>query len=115
MDDGEKKSLNILPIAGLVAVLLILIVLIFLIKGCTNTKKKESKNDNKTEEEEKYVIIGSGSEKKALIESVEVPKITGAVILCSGGESAYVREQLYKAVSAALDLPTARIYVTKLR
>lgn len=79
------------------------------------TEGRLSKNDNKTEEEEKYVIIGSGSEKKALIESVEVPKITGAVILCSGGESAYVREQLYKAVSAALDLPTARIYVTKLR
>ena len=78
------------------------------------TEGRHSKSENKMEEEEKYVIIGSGSEKNALIESVEIPKVTGAVILCRGGENAYVREQLYKAVSAALDLPTARIYVTKL-
>ena len=79
------------------------------------TEGRRSRADNKTEEEEKYVMIGSGSEKNALIESVEIPKVTGAVILCSGGDSASVREKLYSAVSAALDLPTARIYVTKLR
>lgn len=79
------------------------------------TEGRRSKCDNKTEEEEKYVMIGSGSEKNALIESVEIPKVTGAVILCSGSDSPYVSERIYKAVSAALDLPTARIYVTKLR
>ena len=42
MDDGESKSLNIMPIVGLIAILLILIVLIFLIKGCTNNKNKEN-------------------------------------------------------------------------
>ncbi len=79
------------------------------------TEGRRSTADNKTEEEEKYVMIGSGSEKNALIESVKIPKVTGAVILCSGGDSAVVREKLYSAVSAALDLPTAHIYVTKLR
>lgn len=79
------------------------------------TEGRRSIADNKTEEEEKYVMIGSGSEKNALVESVRIPKVTGAVILCSGGDSASVREKLYNAVSAALDLPTARIFVTKLR
>ena len=76
---------------------------------------RTSRNENKTEEEEKYVMIGSGSVRNALIETVEDPEITGAVILCSGGDSAAVRERIYRTVSAALDLPTARIYVTKLR
>ena len=79
------------------------------------TEGRRSRADNKTEEERKYVMTGSGSEKKALIETVESPGIAGAVVLCSGGGSASVREKIYKAVSAALDLPTAKIYVAKLR
>lgn len=76
---------------------------------------RTSRNEGRNEEEEKYVMIGNGREQNALIETIEEPRITGAVILCSGGDSAAVRERVYKSVSAALDLPTARIYVTKLR
>ena len=79
------------------------------------TEGRHSRTDNKTEEEEKYVIIGGGSEKNALIETVEAPEITGAVIICSGGGDAAVREQIYKAASAALGIPTAKIYVAKIR
>jgi stage III sporulation protein AG len=79
------------------------------------TEGRYSRGDNKTEEEDRYVIVGGGSEKKALVETVKSPEITGAVIACHGGDSAQVRESIYKAVSAALDIPTSRIYVTKLR
>ena len=95
-------------------------VKVYLTVGCDQryvyaTEGRHSRTDNKTEEEEKYVIIGGGSEKNALIETVEAPEITGAVIICSGGGNAAVREQIYKAASAALGIPTAKIYVAKIR
>lgn len=75
---------------------------------------RHSSSENRTEEERKYVMIGSGSEKNALVETVENPEIGGAVIACMGGNSAAVRERLYMAVSAALDIPSNKIYVTML-
>lgn len=77
-------------------------------------EEKLSRSENKTEEEEKYVMIGGGNEKSALIETVEVPEITGAVIACTGCDSPVVTERIYKAVSAALGIPSGKIFVTKL-
>ncbi|MBR6967521.1 MAG: hypothetical protein IKH78_03220 [Ruminococcus sp.] len=77
-------------------------------------EERKIRSDNKTEEEEKYVVIGNGSDKKALVETTELPAVRGAVIICSGGDSAEVRERMYKATAAALDLPTGKIYVAKL-
>lgn len=79
------------------------------------TEGRWSKSENKTEEERKYVMIGSGSDKSALVETVETPEITGAVIACGGFDSPTVQEQIYRAVSAALGIPTGQIYVTKLK
>ena len=74
---------------------------------------KKSKSENKTEEEKKYVIIGNGSEKSALIETVKTPVIEGAVVIFSGNGDASVKEKLYHAVSAALGIPTGKIYVAE--
>lgn len=76
---------------------------------------KKSSSDTKTEEEEKYVMIGGSSQKEPLIETVEAPEITGAVIVCTGCGSPVVEERIYKAASAALGIPTGRIYVTKMK
>lgn len=76
------------------------------------SEEKRSESENKTEEEEKYVLIGGSSSREPLIETVEVPKITGAVIVCTGCKSPVVEERIYKAAAAALDIPTADIYVT---
>lgn len=77
------------------------------------SEEKKVKTDNKTEEENKYVIFGS--EKEPLVETVETPEITGAVIACTGGGSPVVEERIYKAVASALDIPTSKIYVTKMK
>ena len=74
---------------------------------------RKSKAENKTEEEKKYVIIGGGSEKSALIETVRTPVIEGAVVIFSGNGDAAVKEKLYHAVSAALGIPTGKIYVAE--
>lgn len=79
------------------------------------TEGKTSISENKTEEERKYVMIGGSSDKTALIETVKAPEICGAVVACTGCDSAAVQEEVYKAVSTALDIPTSRIYVTKLK
>jgi stage III sporulation protein AG len=46
------------------------------------------------------------------VETVETPQITGAVIICKGCNSPVVEERMYRAAAAALNLPTADIYVT---
>lgn len=79
------------------------------------TEGRKSSSENKTEEEEKYVLIGGSSGKNALIETIDAPEIEGAVILCSGGSDPAVRERIYKSAAAALGIPTANIYVAKLK
>ena len=74
-----------------------------------------SSQDNKKEEEKKYVITGGSGQREPLIETVKAPAITGAVILCTGCGSSVVEERMYRAVSAALDIPTSKIYVTKMK
>lgn len=79
------------------------------------TEGRRSRSENKTEEERKYVMIGTGNEKSALVETVQNPVVTGAVVACTGADSPAVQEQIYKTVSSALGIPTGQIYVTKLR
>lgn len=76
---------------------------------------KHSESENKKEEEEKYVIVGGGSDRQPLIETIKTPEITGAVVICKGCSSPVVEERIYKAVSAALDIPTSDIYVTTMK
>ncbi len=75
-------------------------------------EEQKSVSENKVERNEKYVLIG-GSQREPLIEKVETPEITGAVVICSGCESPVVEERIYKAVSAALGISTMKIYVSK--
>ena len=60
-------------------------------------------------------MIGTNGSKSALIETVNSPEITGAVIACTGADSPLVQEAVYKAVSTALGVSTGKVYVTKLR
>ncbi len=73
---------------------------------------KSLQSENKTEREEKFVIVGGSSDREPLVETVKSPEITGAVVICSGCGSPVVEERIYKAVSAALDIPTSDIFVT---
>ncbi len=79
------------------------------------TEGKQSESENKKEEEFQYVMVGGSGDKTALIETVKAPQISGAVVACSGCDSPVVQEIVYKAVAAALDIPTSRIYVTTLK
>ena len=78
-------------------------------------EKNTKSSENQREEDTKYVIVGGGSEKSALVETVRTPEITGAVIACTGCGSPAVQERIYKAASAALGLPTSKIFVTQMK
>ncbi|MBE6844914.1 MAG: stage III sporulation protein AG [Ruminococcus sp.] len=75
-------------------------------------KIKNGEKDFSTENE--YVLIGSGSDKQALLKKVVSPEISGVVIICEGGDSNIVKERVYSSISAAFNISSSQIYVTKL-
>jgi stage III sporulation protein AG len=78
-------------------------------------KKNKSGSDGNAnlQEENKYIIIDKKGEKEALVKRINAPMISGVVIVCEGGDEPVVNEMIYRAVSAAVDLPLNRIYVAK--
>ncbi len=76
-------------------------------------KIKNGEKDYSTENE--YVMIGSGSDKQALLKKVVNPEISGVVIICEGGDSNIVKERVYSSISAAFKISASQIYVTKLK
>lgn len=66
-----------------------------------------------TEKGEEYVIVGSGSSAQALFLSREAPTIAGVGIVCGKGSSAAAKQELISLVSAALNVPSNRIYITE--
>lgn len=59
-----------------------------------------------------YLLVGSGSNESALLVGYSPPRILGVGVVCSGGVSASVRAEIIALISATLDLPTNKIYVT---
>ncbi len=76
-------------------------------------KVKNGEKDSSSENQ--YVLIGSGSEKQALLKKVVNPEISGVVIICEGGDSNIVKEKVYSSVSAIFDISSNNIYVAKLK
>ncbi len=60
-----------------------------------------------------HVILKEDGDETALVEHVQNPDVIGVIIACEGGQDYVVREQIIKAASAVLDIPTNRICVTQ--
>lgn len=69
----------------------------------------EKINGEKTENE--YVTVRNGNSEEALLRQVNTPAITGVAVVCGGGKSDRVREEIYRTVTAVLGIPAGRIYV----
>ena len=61
-----------------------------------------------TQSQETHVLLDDGS---ALAQTVYLPKICGAAIVCEGGGDVRVAARITELVSALLDLPSNRICV----
>ena len=74
----------------------------------------EPSGKNSVERKDEYVIIdGSAGEQGIVVRRAE-PKIRGVAVVCEGGGSEYVRAQIIEAVTALLDISSARISVAKM-
>ena len=62
---------------------------------------------------EKYVILGSGSSATALYLTRSAPQIQGIGVVCHGGSTAKVRQELTGLLSATFHVSSNRIYVTE--
>ncbi len=76
---------------------------------------RENRSGDRREVEEKYVMINGSGSRTGLLERVEAPEITGAVVICTGGDSPRVQEKIYCAVEAALGLSPGKVYVAKMK
>ncbi|MBQ9784738.1 MAG: hypothetical protein IJW29_04475 [Clostridia bacterium] len=63
--------------------------------------------------DEEYVIIGSGSSATALYLTRSTPKIEGIGIVCRGGGTESVRNELIPLLAATYHISSHRIYITE--
>lgn len=74
-----------------------------------NTKEQEKSGEKTTEKNVAY--NEEGSKKTAIIQTVEMPKIEGAIIVAKGASTVEVRSKIATAVSTLTNVPVYKIQV----
>ncbi len=69
---------------------------------------------NSMERKDDYVIVDGQSGEQGIIVRVAEPRVRGVAVVCEGGGSDVVREQIISAVTALLDISSARVSVAKM-
>lgn len=69
---------------------------------------------NSMERKDDYVIVDGQSGEQGIIVRVAEPRVRGVAVVCEGGGSDIVREQIISAVTALLDISSARVSVAKM-
>ena len=69
---------------------------------------------NSMERKDDYVIVDGQSGEQGIIVRVSEPRVRGVAVVCEGGGSDVVREQIISAVTALLDISSARVSVAKM-
>lgn len=79
-------------------------------------EEKSSTSDSSSSYENEYVIVDSdNSEKKGVLIKVVEPKIRGVAIVCDGGNSSVVQQNIIKAVTAVLDISSSKVSISKIK
>ena len=58
-----------------------------------------------------YIYLDDGKTLQKIIE----PKIRGVVVVCEGADSSIVKLQISELLTTALDIPSTRVYISKLK
>ncbi len=77
-------------------------------------KEKETAGENKSRENE-YVIIKSSDGESGILLKTTQPKIRGVAVVCSGGNSAVVRQNITNTVTAVLGISSARVNISAMK
>ena len=84
-------------------------------KNKTDSDSDNQRTKSSISNEQEYVLIESNSRgEEGLIIKLIQPKIRGVAIVCQGGDSDKVKEDIIETVSAVLDISASRIYVAKM-
>ena len=88
-------------------------------KQSNDSDVKQNSNDlhqtSQSTFENEVVIISQQSGDKALVERTLQPVVQGVAVVCSGADDISVVSAVTNSVSVVLNVPTNRIYVTKMR
>ena len=74
-----------------------------------NTKEEERSGEKTTEKSVAY--NEEGSKKTAIIETVEMPKIEGAIVVARGASTVEIRSKIATAVSTLTNIPVYKVQV----
>ncbi len=77
------------------------------------SKSGDNSDDKKSESE--YVIIDGEKGDECVLLSTEFPQIQGVIVVCDGGGSNVVKNDITNAVSALLDISTNSISVLEMK
>ena len=65
--------------------------------------------------ENEIVVVKEQNDNKPLIEKTLLPEIQGVAVVCNGGDDISVISAVTNSVSVVLNVPTNRIFVTKMK
>lgn len=74
----------------------------------------EPSGENSMERKDEYVIVDGSAGEQGIVVRVAEPKVRGVAVVCDGGGSELVREQIVRTVTALLDISSARVSVAKM-
>lgn len=74
---------------------------------------QQNTREEQLEIQREHVVLDEDSGDAPLVERIANPEVVGVIVACEGGENHVVRELIFEAVHAALDVPHNRICVTK--
>ncbi len=69
---------------------------------------------NSIERKDEYVIVDSSAGEQGIVVRRTEPKVRGVAVVCEGGGSELVRQQITDTVTALLDISSARVSVAKM-
>ncbi len=78
-----------------------------------DTQSDESEDKQSEGYNNKIVIIDENGSQKPLIKKIVEPKVTGVLVVCSGGDRYEIIEKVYRAVSTALNISSSSVCVVK--
>lgn len=74
----------------------------------------DSGGKSNIEQKDEYVIVDDGQAEKGIVVRVNQPEIRGVAVVCEGGGSDVIRTRITEAVTALLDISTARVSVAEM-
>lgn len=77
-------------------------------------ESSDSGGKNSFERKDDYVIVDGSSGQEGIVIRITEPKVRGVAVVCRGAGDETVRLQIVEAVTALLDISSARVSVAKM-